>query len=63
MAKNNKEFVTLLSSIVNNDQILEKDKALKLISKIKLQYSSVEIPKDILEDQERDIGELTLQTN
>lgn len=39
MAKNNKEFVTLLSSIVNNDQILEKDKALKLISKIKLQYS------------------------
>lgn len=55
MAKNNKEFVTLLSSIVNNDQILEKDKALKLISKIKLQYSSVEIPKDILEEQEREI--------
>ena len=38
MAKNNKEFVTLLGSIVNNDQISEKDKALKLISKIKLQY-------------------------
>ena len=61
MAKNNKEFVTLLGSIVNNDQIPEKDKALKLISKIKLQYSSVEIPKDILEEQERDIVELTLQ--
>ena len=55
MAKNNKEFVTLLSSIVNNDKILEKDKVLKLISKIKLQYSSVEIPKDILEEQEREI--------
>lgn len=49
MAKNNKEFVTLLGSIVNNDQISEKDKALKLISKIKLQYSSIEIPNDILE--------------
>jgi hypothetical protein len=60
MVKNNKEFVTLLSLIVNNNQISEKDKALKLISKIKLQYSSVEIPKDILEDQERDIVELTL---
>lgn len=61
MAKNNKEFVTLLGSIVNNDQISEKDKALKLISKIKLQYSSIEIPNDILECQEREIAELTLQ--
>lgn len=31
MAKNNKEFVTLLGSIVNNDQISEKDKALNNI--------------------------------
>lgn len=61
MAKNDKEFVTLLGSIVNNDQISEKDKALKLISKIKLQYSGIEIPNDILECQEREIAELTLQ--